>query len=147
MNTKEKRKIEEFETSKKVGMKEYSKIYTFDNGRVITMVALVYKQKVDNIVKEEMSFYSDKTSKKVGEACVHLNKKRLLKKLRIGYSILHPEDEFDANIGKGLAHVRAIVHPICHMESYFTGEFNKDTVFGIMDVKARYLNDKADKVD
>lgn len=147
MNTKEKRKIEEFEESKKVGLKEYTKTYTFDNGRVITMVALVYKQKVDNIVREDLLLFNNENDKKIGEACVHVNKKRLVKKLRIGYSMLHPEDEYDFNFGKELAHTRAITHPICHMESHFTGEFNQDTVLSIMDVKAKYLNEKADKAD
>lgn len=61
--------------------------------------------------------------------------------LRIGCAVLHPGEEINVNMGRKIAKHRAINRPMAHMESYLKGEFQTDSVYGFMDVKARYIFD------
>lgn len=65
--------------------------------------------------------------------------------LRMGYSIYSPEDVYDEAKGVKIARKRSKVCPFCRMESDFKGEFNADTVFALMDVKADYIKNNFDR--
>lgn len=61
------------------------------------------------------------------------------KELRIGYSICNPNDSYDENFGVKLALHRAKNSPFCHLISDFSGEFNKETIEAILQIKAEYI--------
>lgn len=63
------------------------------------------------------------------------------KVLSIGCAVLHPGEEMNVRMGRKIARHRAINRPMAHMESYLKGEFQTDSVYGFMDVKARYIFD------
>lgn len=67
------------------------------------------------------------------------------KELSIGYSIYNPNDEFNEKIGVRIARSRSKKKPFCRMFSCFGGEFNKDTVEAIMNVKADYIKNNFSK--
>lgn len=67
------------------------------------------------------------------------------KDLYMGYSIFNPDDVFDEEKGIKIALHRLKDKPFVKMSSSFAGEFNNATIDAIMDVKAKYIIDNADK--
>lgn len=67
------------------------------------------------------------------------------KRLRIGYSICNPSDTFDEAVGVKIAVHRAKTSPFCDVTSRFTGEFNKETIEALIDVKAQYILKNIDR--
>ena len=63
------------------------------------------------------------------------------KVLSIGFAIYNGIDEYDFNVGRKHAVHRMKHNPFAVMESKFGGEFNKETVEAIMDVKAKYIKE------
>lgn len=63
------------------------------------------------------------------------------KVLSIGFAIYNGIDEYDFNVGRKHAVHRMKHNPFTVMESKFGGEFNKETVEAIMDVKAKYIKE------
>lgn len=58
---------------------------------------------------------------------------------------IHPNDEFNEKIGVRIARSRYRKKPFCRMFSCFGGEFSKDTVEAIMNVKADYIKNNFSK--
>lgn len=110
-----------------------TKIYNAPNGYTLTMVAQT------NIFR-----YCDYLPSKE-EPCGFDFVKSKDKKLNISYSICNPNDNYDEKIGISIAKKRLKTRPFAHMSSKFSGEFNKETVEAIMDVKAKYIIDNFDK--
>lgn len=104
-------------------LRVYTKIYDIIDGYKLTMYA-----KVNNTF-----FLNDNFETRKG------------RKLNIGYSIYNPSDVYDEKIGISLAKRRSRTSPFCHMESKFSGEFNKETIEAIMDVKSVYIKNNIDK--
>lgn len=104
-------------------LRVYTKIYDIVDGYKLTMYA-----KVDNDLR-----LSDDFEMRKG------------RKLNIGYSIYNPSDAYNEKIGISIAKKRSRTSPFCHMESRFSGEFNKETVEAIMDVKSLYIKNNIDK--
>lgn len=108
-----------------------AKTYDAPNGYRLTMVALTTTIRhtdfgtVVNNNDEETWYYIPFKIKE--------------RKLNIGYSICNPNDLFDHKVGIGLAKKRLHTKPFVYMSSEFCGEFNKETVEAIMDVKAKYI--------
>lgn len=100
----------------------YTKVYDVVDGYKITLFAKVYNHKEwSNII------------------CIRY------RELRIGYSIYNPDDEYNEQIGVKIARKRSRLSPFCRLTSDFNGEFNKETVEAIMDVKATYIKNHFDK--
>lgn len=97
---------------------EYTAVYDVVDGYKITMYAKVTNEK-NLFVKERV--------------------------LVMGYAIYRPEDEFDRKRGIRIARHRSRKTPFCYMYSDFNGEFNKETVEAIMDVKANYIKNNFDR--
>lgn len=95
------------------------------NGYKVTLVAIVRNQ---SVWKE--AFNGD------GEYEPYLRKG---KDLSIGYAICNPKDTFDHWIGVRIATHRAKKSPFCHIVSDFSGEFNAETIYALMKVKANYI--------
>lgn len=111
------------------------KIYDAANGYKVTLVALADRYEY---YKYEHCFDED------GKLDT-IYKERKGKKLNIGYSIYNPSDEYDEKIGISIAKKRSHTKPFAYMSSEFSGEFNKETIEAIMDVKAKYIIDNLDK--
>lgn len=67
------------------------------------------------------------------------------KSLDIGYSICHPSDKYNEELGKKIARKRTKTLPFCNLYSLFGGEFNNDFVYSIMDAKARFIHENINK--
>ena len=67
------------------------------------------------------------------------------KDLSIGYAICNPQDKFDHWFGVRVATHRAKKSPFCHLVSDFNGEFNKETIYALLKVKADYIVRNIDK--
>lgn len=100
----------------------YTKVYDVVDGYKITLFAKVYNHKGEN------DFFSYS-----------------YRELKIGYSIYNPDDEYNEQIGVKIARKRSRLSPFCRLTSDFNGEFNKETVEAIMDVKATYIKNHFDK--
>lgn len=61
------------------------------------------------------------------------------KDLTIGYAIYNPNDTYDPDMGIRIAKHRARVSPFCHLTSDFNGEFNKETIDALLNVKGSYI--------
>lgn len=101
----------------------YPKIFTSQfsrNERTLLMVGIVEKIKTNS-----------------------QNKKT--KRLKIGWAIQHPEDNFDVNVGTKLAIKRAKECPISRITSEFNGEFNEDMVVNTLRNKAEFIFNNIEK--
>lgn len=104
-----------------------TKIYDAPDGYTLTMVAQTKTNRhCDYLPSNEEPFEFDFVKSKE-------------KKLNISYSICNPTDAYDEKIGISIAKKRLSTRPFAHMSSKFSGEFNKETVEAIMDVKAKYI--------
>lgn len=100
----------------------YTKVYDVVDGYKITLYSKVYNHK---------DWFNDISFR--------------YRELRIGYSIYNPDDEYNEQIGVKIARKRSRLSPFCRLTSDFNGEFNKETVEAIMDVKATYIKNHFDK--
>lgn len=107
--------------------KYITKIYDAPNGFKVTLVALTETEK----------YYED-----VLDTC----KTMRTKYCNIGHSIYNPHDVYNEKLGYRIAKKRIKTRPFVHMSSSFSGEFNKETVEAIMDVKAAYIIRNLDKM-
>lgn len=64
--------------------------------------------------------------------------------LDIGYSICHPIDSYNAELGMRIAKKRTVTTPFCNLYSSFGGEFRDDFVETIMDKKAEFIAQNLD---
>lgn len=111
-----------------------TKTYENEEGYKITMVA-----KTDS---EKISEWNEESEWNEDAPYLFTTK---IKSLNIGYAICNPVDEYNRKIGFNIAKKRLHSRPFAHMSSTFSGEFNKETVEAIMDVKAKYLFNNLDK--
>lgn len=111
------------------------KVYDAANGYKVTLVALA----------ERYDYYGWEDSFDEEGRLDYAYKGHKGKKLNIGYSIYNPSDKYDENLGISIAKKRSHTRPFAHMSSEFSGEFNKETIEAIMDVKAKYIIDNLDK--
>jgi hypothetical protein len=65
--------------------------------------------------------------------------------LTVGYSICHPQDENDKNIGAEIAYRRALTKPLSVLATPFTGEFKEDFVTVILKAKAQFVEENMQK--
>lgn len=93
------------------------------------------------IIKREKQTYWD-FDEINGVTCQHL---RNGKDFRIGYAIYNPNDEWNLETGVKIAKNRAKTKPFCHMNSDFSGEFNKETIEALLTVKGEYILNNFDK--
>ena len=91
------------------------------NGYKVTLVALCDKENVWNYKHDFTAFY------------------RRGKRLRIGYAIYNPKDEYNEELGLRIAKHRAKKTPFCDIVSGFSGEFNKETIDALLKVKGEYI--------
>jgi hypothetical protein len=103
------------------------KVYDAPDGYTLTMVAQTKTIRYGDYLRSEE------------EPCEFEFVKSKEKKLNISYSICNPNDTYDEKIGVSIAKKRLRTRPFAHMSSKFSGEFNKETVEVIMDVKAKYI--------
>lgn len=103
------------------------KTYEVGDGKVITMAAKVNLEK-DYMFVSDVEFVKLKT-----------------KTLSIGFSLYNGTDEYDPILGQKYAIHRCKNNPFTTMSSTFSGEFTRDTVIAIMDVKAKYIINNIDK--
>ena len=101
------------------------------NGYKVTLVALVANELVLKDAYDEDTHY--------------LPYWRKGKKLKIGYAIYNPDDEYNHAFGVRLATHRAKKRPFCHLISDFNGEFNTETIDALLHVKADYIVRNIDK--
>ena len=64
--------------------------------------------------------------------------------LRIGFSFYNPDDEYVPELGFKIARHRAETRPFCNLKAKFLGEFPADTVYALMDAKAKYVVEHLD---
>ena len=72
-----------------------------------------------------------------------LNAKK--KYLIVGYSICHPSDENNKEIGAEIALRRAYNKPLAYFETPFIGEFREDFVSIILQSKAKFVEENIDR--
>ena len=104
------------------------KTYKLDKGMILTLASCVFKY-------YDYVYDSDNES----------TNKKYWKILSIGFSIYNGVDEYDEKIGNKIAIHRCKENPFTTMISDFSGEFNEETVFSIMDQKANYISNNIDK--
>ena len=97
------------------------KRYEVGDGKILTIAAHVETQK-DYMLGPLFEEYKTKT-----------------KILTIGFSLYNGVDEYNEEIGRKYAIHRCKCNPFTTITSAFSGEFNKETVDVIMDVKAKYI--------
>lgn len=102
------------------------KNYEVGDGKVLTVAAHVETQK-DCMYGPLLEEYKVKT-----------------KILTIGFSLYNGVDEYNEEIGKKYAIHRCKCNPFTTMTSAFSGEFNRETIDVLMDVKAKYIIDNID---
>lgn len=112
------------------------KVYDAPNGYKVTLVALADTYK--HFEYDEVYFEEEEHWQSIARHCKG-------KKLNVGYSICNPNDEYSAKVGVKIAKKRLHSKPFAHMTSKFSGEFNKETIVAIMDVKANYIINNIDK--
>ena len=107
------------------------KTYEAGDRKVVTMAAYV------EIVKNEGGFVDE-----FGDYLPYTSKGKILS---IGFSIYNGTDDFDQKVGEKFAKHRCKTNPFTTIASSFTGEFNKETIEAIMDVKAKYIIENIDR--
>ena len=95
------------------------------NGYKITLVAIVRNERIWKDAFDKDGYYSPYARKG--------------KDLTIGYAIYNPNDIYDPDMGIRIATHRAKTSPFCHLISDFNGEFNKETVEALLNVKGNYI--------
>lgn len=105
------------------------KTYEVGDGKIITMAAHVETIKCD-VEEDDFPYCEYKITGRV---------------LNIGFSVYNGIDEYDEKIGCKYAVHRCKNRPFVTMFSDFAGEFNRDVVEVIMDVKAKYIIDNIEK--
>ena len=100
----------------------YVRVYEAPNGFKVTCVALVTTNYLGWDFGDDDKFHQERE-----------------RNLRIGISIYNPEDEYVPEIGFKIARHRAEKYPFCNLKAKFMGEFPADTVYALMDVKAKYV--------
>lgn len=105
----------------------YVRVYDAANGFKVTCVAFVKTNYLDWGFDEKGNFRQEKE-----------------RNLRIGFSFYNPEDKYDPEIGVKIARHRAETHPFCNLKAKFLGEFPAETVYALMDVKAKYVLEHLD---
>lgn len=103
------------------------KTYEVGDGKVITMAAMVSNEK-NHLTLDDMEYF-----------------KINIKSLTIGFSLYNGTDDYDAALGEKYAIHRCKKNPFATMYSYFSGEFNYETVTAIMDAKAKYIINNIDR--
>ena len=95
------------------------------NGYKVTLVAVVRNEDIWKDAFDKDGYYSPY--------------RRKGKDFRIGMAIYNPNDTYDYNLGVRIATHRAKTSPFCHLISDFNGEFNKETVEALLNVKGNYI--------
>ena len=107
------------------------KIFDAPNGWKVTLVSIVNRQKVWRDAFDENGFYAPY--------------ERDGKEFSIGYSIYNPNDEWNEDLGVRIATHRAKKKPFCHLVGDFSGEFTKETIEALMNVKGEYIVNHIDE--
>ena len=107
------------------------KSYKAENGVVLTFAAIVKKESDFEIIP----------GLEYGDDRLFEHKRKVL---TIGFSIYNGIDKFDGPFGMKIARNRALNSPFCRLESNFMCEFGVDTIFAIMDAKAKYVKEHLD---
>ena len=109
-------------------MPSYVRVYDAPNGFKVTCVAFVKT----NCLGWDFD---------VKDSKFHQEKER---NLRIGFSFYNPDDEYVPELGFKIARHRAETRPFCNLKAKFLGEFPADTVYALMDAKAKYVVEHLD---
>ena len=116
----------------------YPRIYNYEHkcadGRILVLTGVV-----DTYYDDITSFETYGSSR-----LVEVNKVKR-KVLFIGYSICHPDDSNNKEIGASIALRRAYDKPLAIFESPFTGEFREDFVTVILKAKAQFVEENNDR--
>ena len=108
-------------------MPSYVRVYDAPNGFKVTCVAFVKTNRLGWDVDEDGKFHQEKE-----------------RNLRIGFSFYNPDDKYVPELGFKIARHRAETHPFCNLKAKFLGEFTADTVYALMDAKAKYVVEHLD---
>lgn len=116
----------------------YPRVYNYEHqcadGRTIVLTGIVNKYNEQVTERENYGDFS----------ILHTMRAKK-KSLAVGYSICHPSDSHDKNVGAEIAYNRAIHKPLAYFESDFVGEFREEFVTVVLTAKAKFVEENIER--